>query len=183
MPPKANRTGKTPAAAPQKRWQQRGAIVDNSSDEEAAAVEESISAADAGSTVSLNATPNAAPISQDAFWKSMITQEDMETLNLAAEDEQQFRTVSRHFWNRAFLFHRRWNAADQRFVYDQILRNIHVRDRPRLKMLSEEALFEVEETYNTTVRQFATYWLENTPMGQQYVRKYANFKCVYLETS
>lgn len=120
------------------------------------------------------------PISQDAFWKTMITPQDMKAVNSAAEDEQEFRTVSRHFWNRAFLFHRCWNAEDLQFIYDHVLQNITMRDRARLKVLLDEALLEVEEAYVATVRQFATYWLNDTPMGQQYMREYEDFRCVQL---
>lgn len=61
---------------------------------------------------------------QERFWKAMITSDDIETVNSAAHDEQEFHTLAKHFWNRSYLFHRCWTPADQKYVYDRILGSI-----------------------------------------------------------
>lgn len=47
----------------------------------------------------------------------------MEEVNLAADNEQDFRILAAHFFNRAFLFHRAWSTDDKKYVYDKILAN------------------------------------------------------------
>lgn len=119
-------------------------------------------------TIDLDSDPDPdEALTQDAFWKAMITPEDIDAVNSTAGNEQEFRTLARHFWNRAFFFQRRWSTADQNYVYDRMLSSVPIQNRSRLKILMDEAMFAAEEAYCKVVIEFAEYWLL-TPSGEKY---------------
>lgn len=82
-----------------------------------------------------DAAAEAAVALQDTFWKGLLKQEYVEEVNLAADNEQDFRILAAHFFNRAFLFHRAWSTDDKKYVYDKILANTVLQDRSRLRVL------------------------------------------------
>lgn len=112
------------------------------------------------------------------LWKTLISSEDMQAVGSAAGNDQTFRTAARHFWNRAYMFHRRWTPADQQYIKDGVLEGLNIQDRTRLVVLLEEARFEAENSLCTTVKAFATHWLEDTIKGRQYAREYEEYRYV-----
>lgn len=112
------------------------------------------------------------------LWQLLVTEDDMGELNAVADNEIKFRTLAKHFWNRAFLFQRRWLQEHQDWVIERVLRGISVRDKGRLGGILEDTLLEAEETLSRTVRRFAHYWLTGTTAGQKYSKAYERYRYV-----
>lgn len=110
------------------------------------------------------------------WWKVLISPTDTAALNSAAEDPVRFSKLARHFWARTFLFNRAWSVESQELVYKPVLDGINTKDRAQLKSILESTYYDTEESLCRTVKRFATLWLEETELGQQFAAEWDSFR-------
>lgn len=108
--------------------------------------------------------------SQEYFWKTLMTQDHIGMLNKAIGDEQYLQILLRHFWNRAFAFHKNWTAIDQYCLMEQVLVGVNRGNRPHICSLLDEACIEAKEKCIMAVEEFARLWLA-APKGLKYMSK------------
>lgn len=116
--------------------------------------------------------------SDPQWWRVFLDPVDIAALNEFADDSIKFEKLARHFWGRAFLFHRSWSDEEQKEIAEQCLSGYSAKERTHLTSILQSTYLETQEALSRTVVRFARLWIEETEMGSDYFAQYESFRYV-----